>query len=49
MVMKNLLKDTITGDETWFYGYNVATNLHSSQWMGKGFPGTKMHGGVGQG
>jgi len=38
---ENVLKNIITGDETWFYGYDVETNMHSSQWMGKGSPRTK--------
>jgi len=30
------LKNIITGDETWVYGYDVETKMQSSQWMGKG-------------
>ena len=33
---ENFLKNTITGDETQVYVYNVETKLQSSQWMGKG-------------
>ena len=32
---ENFLKNVIICDETWVYGYDVETNLHSSQWMGK--------------
>jgi len=35
---EKFLKNNITGDETWVYGYNTETNMQSSQWMGKGFP-----------
>jgi len=35
---ENFLKNIITGDETWVYGYDVETKLQSSQWMGKGSP-----------
>ena len=33
---ENFLKNIITGDKTWVYGYDVETKLQSSQWMGKG-------------
>ena len=33
---ENFLKNIITGDETWVYGYDVETKMQSSQWMGKG-------------
>ena len=33
---ENFLKNIITGDETWVYGYDVETKIQSSQWMGKG-------------
>ena len=33
----NFLKNIITGDETWVYGYDVETKMQLSQWMGKGF------------
>jgi len=33
---ENFLKITITGDQTWVYGYDVETKMQSSQWMGKG-------------
>ena len=36
MVMKTFLRASITGDETWVYGYAVETKMQSSQWMGKG-------------
>jgi len=35
---ENFLKNTITGYETWDYGYDFETKLQSSQWMGKGSP-----------
>ena len=41
MVMKTFLKNAITGDETLVYGYDVETNMQSSQWMGKGSPRPK--------
>jgi hypothetical protein len=38
---ENFLKNIITGDETWVYGYNVETKAQSSQWMSKGSPRPK--------
>ena len=38
---ENFLKNIITGDETWVYGYDVETRMQSLQWMGKGSPRTK--------
>ena len=38
---ENCLKNIITGDETWVYGYDVETKMQSSQWMGKGSPRPK--------
>jgi len=35
---ENFLKNIITGDEMWVYGYDVETKKQSSQWMGKGSP-----------
>jgi len=35
---ENHLKNTITSDETWVYGYDVETNVQSSQWVGKSSP-----------
>ena len=35
---ENFLKNIITGDETWVYGYDVETTMQSSQWIGKGSP-----------
>jgi len=32
---ENFLKNVITGDETWAYGYDAETKVQSSQWMGK--------------
>jgi hypothetical protein len=29
---ENFLKNIVTGDETWVYGYDVETKAHSSQW-----------------
>ena len=40
---ENFLKNVITGDETWVYGYDVETKMQSSQWMGKGFRQLKKH------
>jgi len=45
---ENFLKNIITGDETWVYGYDVETKMQSSQWVGKGSPRPKKHGCVGQ-
>ena len=30
---ENILKNVLTGDETWVYGYDVETKEQSSQWM----------------
>ena len=30
---ENFLKNVITGDETWVYGYDVETKVQLSQWM----------------
>jgi len=38
---ENFLKNIITGDEIWVYGYDVATKMQLSQWMGKGSPRPK--------
>ena len=35
---KNFLKNIITGDETWVYGYDVETKMQSSLCLGKGSP-----------
>jgi len=35
---ENFLKNIVTRDETWVYGYDVETKMQSSQWMGKGSP-----------
>jgi len=35
---ENFLKNIITGDEMWVYGYDVETKMQSTQWMGKGCP-----------
>ena len=32
---ENYIKNIITGDETWMYGYNVETKAQSKQWVGK--------------
>ena len=29
---ENFLKNIVTGDETWVYGYDVETKAHSLQW-----------------
>ena len=39
---ENFLKNIITGDETWVYGYDVETKMRSSQWMGKRVSSTKQ-------
>ena len=39
---ENFLKNIVTGDETWVYGYDVETKMQSSQWMGKGSPQPKQ-------
>jgi len=33
---ENYLKNIITGDEMWVYGYDDETKIQSSQWMWKG-------------
>ena len=33
--VENFLKNVITGDETWVYGYDVETEVQSSQWIAK--------------
>jgi len=38
---ENFLKNIITGDETWVYGYDVQTKMQSLQQMGKGSPRPK--------
>ena len=38
---ENFLKNIITGDKTWIYGYDVETKMQSPQWMGKGSPRPK--------
>jgi len=35
------LKNTVTGDESWVYGYNPDTKQQSSQWKGSTFPRPK--------
>ena len=35
---ENFLKNIMTGDEMWVYGYDVETKMQSSQWTGKGSP-----------
>jgi hypothetical protein len=32
---ENFLKNVITGDEMWVYGYDMETKAQSSQWVGK--------------
>ena len=41
---ESFLKNIITGNETWLYGYDVETKMQSLQWMGKGSPQPKKHG-----
>ena len=38
---ENFLKNVITGDETWVYGYDVETKVQSSQWVRKSSPRPK--------
>ena len=38
---ENILKNVITGDETWVYGYGVETKVQSLQWMEKLSPRPK--------
>ena len=38
---ENFLKNIITGDEMWVYGYYVETKTQSLQWIGKGSPRPK--------
>jgi len=38
---ENFLKNIITGDETWLYGYDVDAKVQTSQGMGKGSPRPK--------
>ena len=45
---ENFLKNVITGDETWVYGYDVETKVQSSQWVGKSSPRPKKHASVAQ-
>jgi predicted AAA+ superfamily ATPase len=40
---KNFLKNVITGDETWVYGYDIETKAQSSQWVGNSLPRPKEH------
>jgi hypothetical protein len=35
---ENFLKNFVTGDETWVYGYDIKTKAHSSQWVSKMSP-----------
>jgi hypothetical protein len=32
---ENFLKNVISVDETWVYGYDIETKAQSSQWVGK--------------
>jgi len=41
---ENFLKNIVTGDETWVYGYDVETKAHSSQWDSEMSPIPKKHG-----
>ena len=38
---ENFLKNVITGDEMWVYGYDVETKVQSLQWVGKSSPRPK--------
>ena len=39
--VENFLKNIITGDETWIYGYDVETKAQFLQWVSKTSPGPK--------
>ena len=41
---EHFLKNIITRDETWVYGYDVETKMQSSHWMVKGPLNEKKHG-----
>jgi hypothetical protein len=38
---ENFLKNIVTGDETWVYGYDVETKTQSSQWVSETSPRSK--------
>ena len=38
---ENFLKNVVTGDGTWVYGYDVKTNAESSHWASKTSPRPK--------
>jgi histone-lysine N-methyltransferase SETMAR len=39
---EKFLKNVITDDETWVYGYDVERKVQSSQWVGKSSPRPKI-------
>ena len=41
---ENFLKNIVTGDETWVYGYDIETKAQSSQSVSKTSPRTKKRG-----
>ena len=43
---ENFLKNIVTGDETWVFGYVVEPKMQSSQWIGKGSPRPKKKAGM---
>jgi hypothetical protein len=45
---KNCVKNIITGDETWVYGYDVKSKAQSSQWVSEMSPRSKRHSKFGQ-
>ena len=38
---KEFLSEIVTGDESWFYGYDVETKVQSSQWTSNKSPRPK--------
>jgi len=40
---ENFLKNIVTGDDTWVYGYDIETKVQSSQWVLKSPPDPKKH------
>jgi hypothetical protein len=44
LTLQMLLKNIVTGDDTWVYGYDIGTKVQSSQWGLKSPPDPKKHG-----
>ena len=38
---QSVLKNIVTGEEIWVYGYDAETKMQSSQWMGRVAPRQK--------